>query len=159
MRVWDIFDKKGFIEALSHGTEVLSVDFHPNNKDLISTTLAGQIYLWQADEGHLMGIIECKDDIAGGRLRDERVTAKNSTRNKHFNMISISPNGEFILGGGNSKNICLYDMRFKLLMKRFAVTQNRSLDGTLQILNSKNVKDGMAEHELDIDSDLEEDAW
>ena len=106
-----------------------------------------------------MGIIECKDDIAGGRLRDERVTAKNSTRNKHFNMISISPNGEFILGGGNGKNLCLYDIRFKLLMKRFAVTQNRSLDGTLQILNSKNVKDGMAEHELDIDSDLEEDAW
>lgn len=27
------------------------------------------------------------------------------------------------------------------------------------MLNSKNVKDGMAEHELDIDSDLEEDAW
>ena len=44
-------------------------------------------------------------------------------------------------------------------MKRFAVTQNRSLDGVLNILNSKNVKDGMAEHELDIDSDLEEDAW
>ena len=74
-------------------------------------------------------------------------------------MISISPNGEFILGGGNGKNICLYDMRFKLLMKRFAVTQNRSLDGTMQILNSKNIKDGMAEHELDVDSDLEEDAW
>ena len=44
-------------------------------------------------------------------------------------------------------------------MKRFAVTQNRSLDGVLQILNSKDVKDGMAQHELDIDSDLEEDAW
>ena len=44
-------------------------------------------------------------------------------------------------------------------MKRFAVTQNRSLDGVLHQLNSKDVKDGMAEHELDIDSDLEEDAW
>jgi periodic tryptophan protein 2 len=29
----------------------------------------------------------------------------------------------------------------------------------LQILNSKNVKDGVADHELDIESDLEEDAW
>jgi len=26
-------------------------------------------------------------------------------------------------------------------------------------LNSKGIKDGVAEHELDIDSDLEEDAW
>jgi periodic tryptophan protein 2 len=33
------------------------------------------------------------------------------------------------------------------------------MDGVLQILNSKNVRDGVADHELDIDSDLEEDAW
>jgi periodic tryptophan protein 2 len=92
-------------------------------------------------------------------LREERFSAKNSSRNKHFNSIAISPNGEFIIGGGNSKHICLYDMRYKLLMRRFAVTQNRSLDGVLHLLNSKQVKDGMAEHELDIDSDLEEDAW
>lgn len=87
------------------------------------------------------------------------MTSKNSTRNKHFNSIAVSPNGEFVIGGGNSKNICLYDMRYKLLMKRFAVTQNRSLDGVLHQLNSKEVKDGMGEHEIDIDSDLEEDAW
>ncbi len=107
---------------MGHGTEVLSVDFHPNNKQLLSTTLGGQIYLWQADEGNLIGIMECKDDIAGGRLRDERVTAKNSTRNKNYNSIAISPNGEFIIGGGNSKNVCLYDIRHKLMMKRFAIT-------------------------------------
>lgn len=159
VRVWDIFEKKGSVDALTHASEVLSVDFHPNNKDIVATTLGGQIYMWQAAEGNLIGIIDCKDDIAGGRLREERVSAKNSSRNKHFNSVAISPNGEFIIGGGNSKHICLYDMRYKLLMKRFAVTQNRSLDGVLHMLNSKNVKDGMAEHELDIDSDLEEDAW
>ena len=159
VRVWDIFEKKGSVDTLNHPSEVLSVDFHPNNKDIVATTLGGQIYMWQAEQGNLIGIIDCKNDIAGGRLRDERVTAKNSTRNKHFNSISVSPNGEFVIGGGNSKNICLYDMRYKLLMKRFAVTQNRSLDGVLHLLNSKHVKDGMADHELDIDSDLEEDAW
>lgn len=46
VRVWDIFNKKGIIDALGHGTEVLSVDFHPNSKDLVSSTLAGQIYFW-----------------------------------------------------------------------------------------------------------------
>lgn len=78
--------------------------------------------MWQAMEGNLIGIIDAKADISGGRLREERVTAKNSSRNKHFNSIAVSPNGEFVIGGGNSKNICLYDMRYKLLMKRFAVT-------------------------------------
>jgi periodic tryptophan protein 2 len=159
VRVWDIFEKKGAVDSLTHASEVLSVDFHPNGKDIVATTLGGQIYMWQAADATLLGIIDCKDDISGGRLREERFSAKNSSRNKHFNSIAISPNGEFVIGGGNSKHICLYDMRYKLLMRRFAVTQNRSLDGVLHLLNSKQVKDGMAEHELDIDSDLEEDAW
>lgn len=159
VRVWDIFEKKGAVESLNHGSEVLSVDFHPNGKDLVSTTLGGQMYLWQSEDGHLLGMIDVKLDIAGGRLQEDRVSAKNSTKNKHLNSVAISPNGEFIIGGGNSKNICLYDLRYKLLMKRFAVTQNRSMDGVLQLLNSKAVKDGMAQHEIDADSDLEEDAW
>ena len=71
----------------------------------------------------------------------------------------MSPNGQFVIGGGNSKNICLYDIRNKLLLRRYAITQNRSLDGVLHKLNSKNIKDDVADHELDIDSDLEEDAW
>ena len=53
----------------------------------------------------------------------------------------------------------MYDIRNKLLIRRFAITQNRSLDGVLLMLNSKNLKGEVAEHELDIDSDLEEDAW
>lgn len=55
-------------------------------------------------------------------MRDDRMTAKNSTKNKHFNSIAVSPNGDFILGGGNSKHLCLYDMRYKLMVKRYAVT-------------------------------------
>jgi len=64
-----------------------------------------------------------------------------------------------MLGGGNSKNLCIYDIKNKLLLKRLAITQNRSLDGVLLKLNSKHIKGEVAEHELDIDSDLEEDAW
>jgi len=159
VRVWDVFEKKGSVDALTHASEVLAVDFHPNNKDIVATTLGGQIYMWQAADSSLLGIIDCKDDLSGGRLRDERFTAKNSSRNKHLNSIAVSPNGEFVIGGGNSKHICLYDLRYKLLMRRFAVTQNRSLDGVLHQLNSKHVKDGFVDHELDIESDLEEDAW
>lgn len=122
VRVWDIFEKKGAVDTLNHASEVLSVDFHPNSKEVISTTLGGQVYLWQAEEGNLIGMIDCKNDIAGGRLQEERVTAKKSTRNKYFNSIAVSPNGEFVLGGGNSKHICLYDTRYRLLMKRFAIT-------------------------------------
>lgn len=41
VRVWDIFEKKGSVDALHHASEVLAVDFHPNNKDVVATTLGG----------------------------------------------------------------------------------------------------------------------
>ena len=106
--------------------------------------------------------MDCKDDIAGGRLRDDRVTAKNSTKNKHFNSISVSPNGDFLIGGGNSKHLCLYDLKHRLMVARYAITQNRSLDGVVHMLNSKHMKGeaGVADHELEVDSDMEEEnAW
>jgi len=28
----------------------------------------------------------------------------------------------FVIAGGNSKNLCLYDIKNKLLLKRFAIT-------------------------------------
>lgn len=46
VRVWDIFEKKGIIDTLSHSSEVVSLDFHPNNKDLVTSTLSGQMYIW-----------------------------------------------------------------------------------------------------------------
>lgn len=138
------------------------MEFHPHLKnELVSTTLSGQLFLWDTEEGNMRQFIECRNDIAGGRMQDERQTAKNSTKNKHFNSMALSPAGDFVLAGGNSKNICLYDLRHKVLLRRFAITQNRSLDGVLWKLNSKNVKEGgLMQHELDeLDSDLEEDAW
>ena len=94
-------------------------------------------------------------------MAEDRNTAKSSTKNKHFTSVDLSPNGEYVIGGGNSKNICLYDIRNKVMLKRFAITQNRSLDGVLTKLNSKNMKEGgMLQHELDqLDSDLDEDVW
>jgi len=119
------------------------------------------MFVWDSEEGNIKSFIEAKDDLAGGRHQDDRMSAKKSTKNKHMSAVALSPNGDFVIGGGNSKNICLYDLRHKVLLKRFAITQNRSLDGVLHILNSKNVKEGgILAHEIDVlDSDLEEDAW
>jgi periodic tryptophan protein 2 len=155
-KVWDIFDKKGSIETLQHGSEVVSLDFHPNSKDLVTTTLAGQVYTWNAEEGDLKGVMDCKDDIKGGRLRDDRNTAKTSTKNKHFNSLKISPNGAFVLGGGSSKNVCLYDIHHKILLRRFVLTHNRSLDGVLDKLNSKAIGQFGADHEIEMESDEEQ---
>lgn len=72
----------------------------------------------------------------GGRLKEDRTTAKNSSKNKHFNSVSYSPNGELIIGGGNSKYICIYHHQQRVLLKRIIVSNNRSLDGILYKLRS-----------------------
>ena len=87
--------------------------------------------IWDTEEGQIKSFIEYRRDLQGGRLAEDRNTAKTSTKNKHFTAVDLSPNGEFVIGGGNSKNICLYDLRNKVMLRRFAVTQNRSLDGVL----------------------------
>lgn len=159
MKVWDIFGKNGLVDTFQHPSEVIQASIHPNSNDVIVTTLAGQIFIWDIEQSSIKGMIDCKADIKGGRLREDRTSANNSTKNKHFNSISLSPSGQFVMGGGNSKNICLYDVVNKIMLRRYALTQNRSLDGVLNKLNSKNIKDGVADHELEVDSDLEEDAW
>jgi periodic tryptophan protein 2 len=157
--VWDIFGKNGNTDTFEHSNEVLQTQFHPNANDVVSATLGGQIFVWDMEASTVKSIIEGKNDLLGGRLRADRSTAKKSTKNKHFTALDVSPDGQFILGGGNSKHLCLYDAKNKILLRRFAVTQNRSLDGVLLKLNSKGIKGDVAEHELDVDSDLEEDAW
>ena len=114
------------------------------------------MFIWDVEEGNIKNFIEVKDDLAGGGNQDDRKSAKKSTKNKHITSGALSPNGEFVIDGGNSKNICLYDLRHKVLLKRFAITYNRSLDGVLHKLNSKNVKEGgILAHEVDVlDSDL-----
>lgn len=121
-RLWDIFGKQGCLETLDHNSEIVACEFNPHNEDFVTTTLQGQVFVWDPETGNLKGIIDGKDDIAGGRLRDDRNTSKTSTKNKHFNTIAISPNGEFILAAGNAKNICLYDIRHRVMLRRFAIT-------------------------------------
>lgn len=34
-----------------------------------------------------------------------------------------------ILAGGRSKNVCIYNVKESILLKKYEITQNRSLDG------------------------------
>ncbi len=39
--------------------------------------------------------------------------------------------------GGASRYVVIYDVAERVMLRRFAVTSNRSLDGVLDVLNSK----------------------
>jgi hypothetical protein len=47
---------------------VITCDFHPSVKnELVSSTLGGQMFVWDVEEGNIKSFIEAKDDLAGGR--------------------------------------------------------------------------------------------
>lgn len=64
VKVWDIFGRQGLLETLEHSSEVVTCEFHPTTKnELVSTTLGGQLFLWDAEEGQIKSFIECRADI------------------------------------------------------------------------------------------------
>ncbi|KAF5808114.1 putative transcription factor WD40-like family [Helianthus annuus] len=141
VRLWDVFDGKGSVETFPHTHDVLTVVYRPDGKQLACSTLDGQIHFWDPIDGLLMYTIEGRRDIAGGRLMTDRRTAANSTSGKCFTTLSYSADGNYILAGGSSRYICMYDVADQVLLRKFQITLNLSLDGVLDVLNSKNMTD------------------
>ncbi|KAL0547504.1 hypothetical protein IC582_017440 [Cucumis melo] len=157
VRLWDVFEGKGAVETFNHMHDVLTVVYRPDGRQLASSTLDGQIHFWDPIDGILMYTIEGRRDIAGGRLMTDRRSAATSSSGKCFTTLCYSADGSYILAGGSSKYICMYDIADQVLLRRFQITNNLSLDGVLDILNSKNMTDaGPLDLIDDDDSDIEE---
>lgn len=56
----------------------------------------------------------------------------------YFSTIAYSADGETILAAGKSKNVCIYNVKEGILLKKFEITQNHSLDG-LDVRHSLNI--------------------
>lgn len=141
VRVWSIFGRSSHVEPLQHQSEVLSVVLRPDSKQLAVSTMDGQIRIWDIEKGKEIGTIDCREDAAGGRYSTDRFTAANSQRSKHFTTLCYSSDGTSLLAGGNSKYICLYDVSNEILLKKFTISRNMALEGTLDQFNSKNMTD------------------
>lgn len=71
---------------------------------------------------------------------------------RSFTSLCYSADGESLIAGGQSKNVCIYNVKEALILKKFEITQNRSLDAvdvsiiyfnnlqTIQAEARKNVK-------------------
>lgn len=139
VRSWNVFDRKANFYSLEHTSEVLALSVHPKGRDVAVATDNGNITYWDIEDESEKAIIEGKRDVAGGRGDSDRFTAESNPGNKKFNSISFSPDGTLLLAAGESKYVCLYDLRAKILLRKMAFTENRSLSGVLHKLNSRDV--------------------
>ena len=136
VRLWDVYQNKSFIEPLPHSHDVLSVAFRPDGKQLVSATLNGNLNIWDVSEGKQLATIEGQRDVAGGRKSTDRISAKNNSISKHFTSVCYSADGNCILAGGESKYVCIYEASQQILLKKYQISHNRSLEGVLDQLHS-----------------------
>jgi len=103
------------------------------------STLDGQLTFFSTNLSKQTNIIEGRKDISGGRKADDRVAASNSASSKAFTSVTWNADGSCVLAGGNSKYVALYDAREGVLIRRWQISENLSLDGTEEFLDSRRV--------------------
>lgn len=136
IRVWSIFGRSQQVEPLEVFADILAITITPDGKHVAVSTLKGQLTIFDIASGKQIGNIDCRKDIISGRFLQDRFTSKNSERSKYFTTINYSFDGKSIIAGGNNNSICLYDVPNEVLLKRFIVSRNMNLNGTLEFLNS-----------------------
>jgi periodic tryptophan protein 2 len=157
VKVWEVFEgNRAATETFDHGSMVLSVAFRPDGRELASSGLDGIIMLWDLREATVRGFIEGRRDIAGGRKPGDLITKDQNSGTKHFSSISYSADGTALIAAGNSRFVCIYDAERRLLLKKYVVSQNVRLGGTLDYLGKRGNTEAGQLVTIDDDSGSEE---
>lgn len=148
-RIWSIFSRTQTSEPLQLQSDIIDVAIRPDSLQLAVSTLDGQLTFWTMSEAEQVAGLDGRRDVSGGRKMSDRRTAANVSGTKSFNSIRYSTDGSCLLAGGNSKYICLYSVNTMVLLKKFTVSVNLSLDGTQEFLSSKLLTEAGPQGELD----------
>jgi periodic tryptophan protein 2 len=154
VRIWDIFGRSQAGEPFDLISECLSLAMRPDSKEVAVSTMDGKVSFFDIENGRMVREIDGKKDILQGRYREDEFTSKNSKRGKHFDTIAYSFDGLSLIAAGNNNSICMYDLPNEVLLKRFKISLNMQLNGTLEYLNSKNIVDGQAVDLVDRSGEL-----
>lgn len=137
VRFWGVYGRSRNSEPVTISSEATALSFRPDGKEVAVSTLDGQISFIDVSEGEIKSIIEGRRDISGGRKAEDAMSAANNAASKYFNSLAWTADGSCILAGGQSKYVVLYDRRDGVMVKKFTISQNLSLDGTQELLDSR----------------------
>ncbi|KAJ9469440.1 Periodic tryptophan protein 2-like protein [Diplonema papillatum] len=148
-------------EALRFNTEVVAVKFSPNGHTLCVLTLSGDMSLFDTEDTTdvtpLRSVSTHRDVKGGWRSAEATNPFKSALSGRFFDSISWFPDSSALLLAGNSKWIALYSAAQSTLLKKWSVTNNRSMDGMSDVFNHRAVSEAGNLHNLDLaDSDSED---
>ncbi|GAB6019056.1 U3 snoRNP protein [Chamberlinius hualienensis] len=128
IRLWSIYTEKGNRETINMISDVTAVTFRSDGEELCVATLNGQLTFFHAKTSTQTGTIEGRTDLGSGKRGTDLVTAKQVLKGKSFTSLCYSADGEFVLAAGLSKFVCIYHVKQQILLRKFEITQNYSLD-------------------------------
>ncbi|XP_013200254.1 periodic tryptophan protein 2 homolog [Amyelois transitella] len=137
VKLWNCIENSAECETIQLNSDGLQVVFRPDGEEIAVSTLDGNISFFNTTTCEQTSSIEGRNDLGSGKADTDLVSAKKLLNTKAFTTICYSADGTCILGGGNSKNVCLYSVRESILIKKFVITQNRSLDAVNDFTNRR----------------------
>lgn len=141
MRIWNCLESSGDHETIDLMCDVVNVAFHPNGEEVAVATVNGNITVFDVRTSQQVAQIEGRNDLGSSVSETDIVTAKKNLQSKYFTTMTYSADGECILAAGKSTNVCIYHVREGVLLKKFEITQNRSLDGLNDFINRRNLSE------------------
>lgn len=156
VKIWECFKGKAAIDTLNLNSDGLAVTYRHDGAEICVASLDGHLSFFDPREGSKQNsVLECRRDIAPGRKIDDKVSAKANAGGSCFTTVTYSADGSCVLAGGNSNWVCLYDVGEKVLLKRWELSLDLSLDGTQDRLDSRQLtKEGK---HVDLIDDLEDE--
>ncbi|CAG0915029.1 unnamed protein product [Notodromas monacha] len=137
LKLWKFLDSSGASETIRLVGEATCCVLRHDGKEVAVATLNGAISFFDVDTTRPTGSIEGKNDLGSGHRDADRITAKRLAETKCFNSLCYSSDGAFILAAGQSKHVCIYHIAEGLLVKKFSITRNRSLDAMTDFANKR----------------------
>lgn len=139
LRLWNAVESGSHYESVHLTHDGLAVAYRPDGKEVAVTTLNGNITTFNVQTADETGCIEGRNDLGSGRSDTDIITSKKSLLGKAFTSLCYSADGLYILAGGQSKNVCIYNVAETILVKKIEITQNRSFDAVNDMVNRKNM--------------------
>ncbi|XP_028835063.1 PWP2 small subunit processome component [Denticeps clupeoides] len=137
VRLWDMLDSWQTRETLRLSADGLAVAYRPDGEELAVATLDGELSFWNPQSAAQTGSIAGRHDLQTGRKDTDKVAAKQTAKGKSFTCLCYSADGQSILAGGQSKFVCIYSIRDQVLMKKFEISCNLSLDAMEEFLDRR----------------------
>ncbi|XP_014295048.1 periodic tryptophan protein 2 homolog [Microplitis demolitor] len=137
LKLWNAIENSSTHETVQLTADGVAVVYRPDGKEVAVATLDGVISFFDVKTTTQNGSIEGRNDLGAGRSETDLITAKKNLEGKAFRALCYSADGKCILAGGSSKNVCIYDCKEQLLIKKFEITQNRSFDAVDDFINRR----------------------